>query len=116
MAGNNGENVEHVTVNIGLNLEDGIDPSKVTEYLEKLFRIGDKFGELLHNEKLTIGEALFVIYMLEKGALSTMNVSDSEDISHLLLEGNKTNMDIIANMIIKNKIEKDEKENDEQKN
>lgn len=103
MAGNNEENVEHVIVDIGLNLEDGIDPSKVSEYLEKLFRIGDRFGDLLHDEKLTIGEALFVIYILEKGALSTMNIEDPDDMSHILLEGNKTKMDIIANMIVKNK-------------
>ena len=122
MAGNNGvenvpkenveqateENVEHVIVNIGLSLDGGIDPSKAAEYLEKLFKIGDRFGDLLHNEKLTVGEALFVIYMLEKGALSTMNIDEPSDMSHLLLEDNKTKIDIIANMIVKNNIEKGE--------
>lgn len=106
MAGNNGKNIKHVTVDIGLHLEEGIDPKKAEEYLETLFIIGDRFGELLHNEKLTVGEVLFVIYMLEKGALSTMNVDEPGDISHLLLEDNKIKMDMIANMLIKNKIEK----------
>lgn len=112
MTGNNEKNdknekdVKHVTVDIGLHLEDGIDPKKAEEYLETLFIIGDRFGELLHNEKLTVGEVLFVIYMLEKGALSTMNVDEPADISHLLLEDNKIKMDMIANMLIKNKIEK----------
>jgi len=113
MTGNNEENIAHVTVDIGLSLED---PSNATKCLEKLFIVGEKFGELLHNEKLTVGEALFVIYMLEKGALSTMNVGDPEDISHLLLEDNKAKIDMIANMIVKNKLEKDEKEKVEQKN
>ncbi len=116
MAGNNEENVAHVTVDIGLSLEDGTDPSDVAKCLEKLFAVGEKFGELLHNERLTVGEALFVIYMLEKGALSTMNVGDPEDISHLLLKDNKVKMDMIANMVVKNKLEKDEKEKNEQKN
>ena len=113
---NNGKNVEHMIIDVDISLEEGMDPSKTTEYLEKLFKLGAKFGELLHSEKLTVGEALFVIYMLEKGALSTMNVSDTEDISHLLLEDNKVKMNMMANMIVKNNIEKGEKENDEQKN
>lgn len=111
MAGNE-ENVRHVTVDIGLHIEDGIDPKEATEYLEKLFIIGDRLGELLHNEKLTIGEAFFVIYLLEKGALSTMDISIPDDTTHMLLEDNKAKMDIIANTIIKNKIKKGEKEND----
>lgn len=106
---NNGENVEHVIVDIGLSLEDEIDPSKATEYLEKLFRVGAKFGELLHSEKLTIGEALFVIYMLEKGALSTTSANDPGDIYHLLLEDNKAKMNMMANIIVKNDVEKGEK-------
>ena len=116
MVGNNGENVEPVIVDIGLCLEEGIDQKKATEYIEKLFRIWDRFGDLLHNEKLTVGETLFVIYILEKGALSTMNVNDPEDISYLLLDDNKLKMDMIVNMIIKNEIEKSEKEKGEQKN
>lgn len=114
MSENNGENNEgnvgHMVVDVDISLEEGIDPSKTTEYLEKLFKIGARFGELLHSEKLTVGEALFVIYMLEKGALSTMNASDPEDISHLLLEDNKAKMNMVANMIVKNGIEKGEKE------
>lgn len=101
---NSEENVGHMIVDVDINLEEGVDPSKVTEYLEKLFRVGAKFGELLHNEKLTVGEALFVIYMLEKGALSTNNVDDPGDMYHLLWEDNKAKINMMANMIIKNKV------------
>lgn len=87
-----------------MDLEDDIDPVKANEYIGKLFEVGDRFGELLHNEKLTIGEALFIIYILEKGALSTMNIDDPDDISQLLLVDNKARMNMIANAIIKNKI------------
>jgi hypothetical protein len=104
MTENNGKNTEPVIVDIDLSLEDGIDPKKATEYLEKLFMVGERFGDLLHNEKLTIGETLFVIYILEKSLLSTMG---HNDISHLLLENNKVKMNVLANMIVKNKIEKD---------
>ena len=115
MTGNDEENIEHVTVDIGLSLEDEIDPKDAAEYLEKLFIIGDKFGELLHNEKLTVGEALFIIYLLEKGALSTMDINDPDDISHILLEDNKTKIDMIANMIIENKIKIGEKDGETEK-
>ena len=115
MAGNNEGNID-VVVDIGLSLEEGIDPKRATEYLKKLFIVGERFGALLHNEKLTVGEVLFVIYMLEKGALSIMNLNEPGDISHLLLEDNKTKMDMIANLIIKNNIEKSEKEKVSQKN
>jgi hypothetical protein len=103
---NNGENVEHMIVDVDISLEEGIDPLKATEYLENLFKMGAKFGELLHSEKLTIGEALFVIYMLEKGALSTANANDPGDIYHLLLEDNKAKMNMMANMIVKHNVEK----------
>lgn len=105
----NGENVERMIVDIDIGLEEGMDPSKATEYLEKLFKLGAKFGELLHSEKLTIGGALFVIYMLEKGALSTTNSDDPGDIYNLLLEDNKAKMNMMANMIIKHNVEKEEK-------
>lgn len=103
----NGKNIEEVIIDI--NLDDDTDISKATEYFEKLFIIGEKFGELLYNEKLTIGEVLFVIYMLEKGVLSSENFIDSGDIYYSLLEDNKAKTDMIANMIIKNNIEKSEK-------
>lgn len=106
---NNGKNAERMIVDIDISLEEGMDPSKATEYLEKLFKLGAKFGELLHSEKLTIGEALFVIYMLEKGALSTTNIDDPDDIYHLLLEDNNAKMNMMANMIIKHNVEKEEK-------
>lgn len=113
---NNGKSAEHMTIDIDISLEEGMDPSKATEYLEKLFKLGAKFGELLHSEKLTIGEALFVIYMLEKGTLSTTNVNDPDDIYNLLLEDNRAKMNMMANIIIKNDIEKGEKEKDEKEN
>lgn len=110
------ENVEHVVVDIDINIEDDIDPKKATKYLEKLFILGDKFGELLHKEGLTIGEALFIIYILEKGALDTMEIDDPDDIYHALIDDNKSRIDMIANIIIKHSVEKDKKEKDEQKN
>ena len=109
-AENNEENVEHVTVDIGLSIEEGIDPKKVTEYLQKLFVIGDKFGELLHKEVLTIGEALFVIYMLEKGALSVIEIDGPDDIYHVLSADNKSRIDMIASMIIRYNIENEQKD------
>lgn len=36
MVENNGENVEHMIVDVDISLEEGMDPSKTTEYLEKL--------------------------------------------------------------------------------
>lgn len=105
MTEKNGKHIESVIVDIGLNLEEGIDPKKATEYLKKLFIVGEKFGDLLHNEKLTIGEALFVVYILEKGLLGTME--NDNDIHSLLLENNKDRMNALAEMIVKNKLEKD---------
>ena len=110
-AGNKEENVVHV--NIGIGLEEGIDQKKTSEYLEKLFVIGDKFGGLLHKERLTIGEALFVIYMLEKGALSVIEIEDPDDIYHVLSADNKSRIDMIASMIIRHNSEKDKKEKGE---
>ncbi len=49
MTENNGENVEHMIVDVDISLEEGMDPSKTTEYLEKLFRVGAKFGEDLEH-------------------------------------------------------------------
>lgn len=106
MTEKNGKHIEPVIIDIGLNLEEGIDPKKATEYLEKLFILGEKFGDLLYNEKLTIGETLFVVYILEKGVLSTMSQNDNA-IHRLLLENNKDRMDALAEMIVKNKLEKD---------
>ena len=97
-------------IDINLDIEDGIDPKNVTEYLNKLFVIGDKLGELLHKEGLTIGEALFVIYMLEKGALSVIDIDDPDDIYHVLSVNNKSRIDMIADMIIRHNVEKDKKE------
>lgn len=107
---NNEENIAHVTIDISLSIEDGIDPKRATEYLGKLFAIGDKFGELLHKEGLTLGEALFVIYILEKGALSVIEIDDPDDIYHLLSADNKSRIDMMASMIIRHNVKKDNKE------
>jgi hypothetical protein len=105
----NERNTEKVPVDIHLILDDDIDFAKANEYLAILFEIGDRFGELLHDERLTIGEALFVIYMVEKGALGTMDINDPDDISHMLIADNENRMNLVANFIIKNKTKMEEK-------
>lgn len=97
----NGE--DYISVKLKLNLDPDIDKEKVTKYLEKVFRIANKFGIMLHKEQLTIGEALFIAYILENGALSTINTKDDK-IYETLVEGNDTRLNVIANMIIKNAI------------
>lgn len=125
-----GQEKDAIVVDVGIELDNEIDPKIAKNCLDKLFCIADKFGSLLHDEKLTIGEALFIIYLLEKGALSTIsnegmgimgmdktfsnegsevskfNGSDENDesdqIADILMQDNETKIDIIANIMLRN--------------